>query len=174
MTKIKAPTFTKLALEYKKFENISPCTRTGDNKVIHDCTVRMTIALSRSIGTDILKGFQPRPVHPTNCCSRDNNGEQGQYRHYTGPSKFKKYLDGLPSSSGFNFIKLKVDKRNKVIPEELKAHGIIYLKNCFWNDEHNSSGSHIDYWNGEKYTLGGTGLIFRKRAVLYFCRLFGS
>ena len=29
-------------------------------------------------------------------------------------------------------------------------------------------------WNGKEYTLGGTGLIFRKRAVLYFCRLFSS
>ncbi len=173
MTMIKAPTATKLALEYGKFKKKDPCTR---GTVKHDCTVRMTIALSRSIGTDILKNFPHKPVHGKNCCRLDTNGREGQYRHYTGPSKFKEYLHSLPSTSGFKFIKVAVDKKNKVIPEKLKARGIIYLKDCFWNYEHNTSGSHMDYWNGKRYTSNserGTGLSFRDRTAVYFCKLVG-
>lgn len=171
MNLIKAPTATKLALEYEKFEKKDPCTR---GTVKHDCTVRMTIALSRSIGTDILKNFPHKPVHDWKCCSPDINGRKGQYGHYTSPSKFKEYLHNLPHQCGFTFIELPVDKIKKVIPEKLKACGIIYLKDCFWNKEHDSSGSHIDYWDGTRYTQrSATGLIFRARAVVYFCKLVG-
>ena len=171
MTLIKAPTATKLALEYKKFEKMDPCTR---GTVKHDCTVRMTIALSRSIGTDILENFPHKPVHSWRCCRLDVDGRKNQYAHYTGPSKFKEYLHSLPPLCGFTFIKLPVDKIRKVIPEKLKASGIIYLKDCFWNKEHDSSGSHIDYWNGTRYTqASATDLIFRDRTAVYFCKLVG-
>jgi hypothetical protein len=141
-----------------------PCTRTGGGSVRNQCAVRMSVALSRAMNSDVLGAYRGGNVHSARCCS----GENGQ-RHITGSRQLYNYLR---NTLGFEF------ERNRAGASGIPRKGILFFLRCF-NRSNGTRGSHIDYWNGHRYTNSAAGeggadrnlRLFRRADRVYFCPL---
>ncbi len=74
-----------------------PCTRSGGRSVDNHCAVRMCVALSRAMNSDVLGAYTGGNVHSSRCCA----GQDGQ-RHITGPQDSYNYLR---NQLGFEFAR---------------------------------------------------------------------
>ncbi len=143
-TKIKVnlprPSASGLAAEFVKFriDGRMPCNRVksdGKRKISNQCAVRMSIALSRSIGDDILvnyRDFFKRKIssddlpliHSQDCCA---GAEENRYPHITGATHLKDYL----KSQGFTFLPVKngdIIKRHEGDKKNMYRHEKRYKK----------------------------------------------
>ncbi|MFT4540928.1 MAG: hypothetical protein ACI835_003388 [Planctomycetota bacterium] len=144
------PTAKELEAEFDKFRlpepkgGRMPCSRTGDRKVRNQCAVRMSVALSRAMGIDVLESYKGGNVHSSRCCK----GEHGT-RHITGATDL---LNHLRDALHFKFEKCFINDPATVNQQK----GIIFFTKCF--SKHDGTiGSHIDYWDGEKYSNKASG-----------------
>ena len=205
---LQTPTAARLerAFTYFRIDNKGPmpCRRNRDlgisgPRVHNQCAVRMSVALSRSMGRDILDTYTDGEKHSEKCCTEEHGTP---YSHITGATPL---LEHLESNLGLTFEKYK-----KIKPSQLeKRKGIIFFKNCFskylridgkkiplrdedgniklnkrnktlgYQRTKNKTGSHIDYWNGVTYTNAARGgsraskklKLFKSAEKIYFCEL---
>ncbi len=200
-------TAARLEAEFNKFRTINdgrfPCRRSRPGgpsgmRVKNQCAVRMSVALCRAVEGDIFGNFKGKNLHSPRCCA---GGEEVPHRHITSATDLKKYLQSI----GYTFkrfenkeiieshksnkdvrVKIKYKRRilkqaekdvAKEIAEQLGTQkGIIYFRHCFDND--GKKGSHIDYWNGTRYTNAAEGnqiddgkSLFYRTDYFEFCRL---
>lgn len=199
------PSAARLEREFNNFpakpkSGRRPCMRTKKNQhdkevpfIKHQCAVRMSVALSRSMGRDILEDFNGENKHSKRCCKE----ERGiPYAHITGATPLLKHLK--KGSLGLTFEEYKNIKPHKIKPSQFERRkGIIFFVDCFdkkmKKDGKNvpftrpdgttgfkrSRGSHIDYWNGSTYTNRASGVgepqkdlnLFEDATKIYFCEL---
>ncbi len=173
---LRRPTATGLAAEFAIFRANGrfPCTRLnsgGDRRVANQCAVRMSIALCRSMGHDIL-GLYPRGDgnrHSSSCCAPRSAIDPHAVTHVTRAVSLKNYL---ANSLGFRFEVLGSDP--SAISETNERKGIIFFLHL-----DGGTGSHIDYWNGSIYTNEYSGSsaptsdlpMFRTAESVSFCEL---
>ena len=205
---LRTPTAAGLDREFACFRTIPqgrlPCRRSRakgiTGPIIHNqCAVRMSVALSRSMGRDILENYTGKLKHKIDCCAGDNPAP-----HITGSTDLLKHLE--------NTLKFKFEEYNSKSHTQLKNRkGIIFFKRCFTKflrdendkkiplrdeegvikinekgkvrgyqrDKSGKKGSHIDYWNGETYTNAATGsasaskklVLFKRAEKIYFYEL---
>lgn len=128
-----------------------PCTRTGSLRVSNQCAVRMSVALSRNMGTDVLGAFRRGGVHGPRCCA--GTGAE-KVRHITSAENLFTYLR---RTLNFPFVRISGANDTNSRP------GIIYFENCFHRSRDRrrgiteKRGDHIDYWNGSAYFNAVTG-----------------
>jgi len=174
---LRRPTAAGLEAEFTVYNTTGrfPCTRSnsaGGRRVVNQCAVRMSLALCRSMGHDILGSYPPRTgnLHSDRCCANRSATDPQNYRHSTRAVELRDYL---ANTLGFRFEVIGSDPAVISAPNERK--GIIFFLNL-----DGGTGSHIDYWNGSSYTNEYSGSnapnsnlpMFRDAQRVELCELY--
>lgn len=174
---LRRPTAAGLEAEFAIFDTAGrfPCTRVnsaGSRRVDNQCAVRMSLALCRAMGHDILGRYPPGTgnLHSARCCANRSAIDPQHYRHTTRAVELRDYL---ANTLGFRFED--IDSDSTVISTPNVRKGIIFFLNL-----DGGTGSHIDYWNGSSYTNEYSGSsapdpslpMFRDAERVDFCDLF--
>lgn len=109
------------------------------------------------MGVDVLESYTGGNVHSARCCKGDNG-----CRHITGATDL---LNHLRDTLHFRFDTCLL--KDPAMTNQRK--GIIFFTKCF--SKHDGTiGSHIDYWDGEKYSNKASGSGAANRGL----KLFGT
>lgn len=175
---LRRPTAAGLEAEFAIYDTTGrfPCTRTdstGDRRVENQCAVRMSIALCRSMGHDVLGRYPPSTgnLHSDRCCANRSLVDPQKCRHSTRAVELRDYL---ANNLGFRF-EHSIGSDPAVISDPNERKGIIFFLNL-----NGGPGSHIDYWNGSSYTNEYSGSnrpnpnlpMFGDADRIDFCELF--
>ncbi|MFT4792677.1 MAG: hypothetical protein ACJAVR_000086 [Paracoccaceae bacterium] len=120
-----------------------PCSRTGGRSVANQCAVRMSIALSRAKGQDILADYTGGALHSGACCTGGD-----PYPHITSAQTLFRHLRDV---LGFQFERLSGGAAGIT-----GRKGILFFDDVFVRSN-GTAGDHIDFWNGSTYTNEATG-----------------
>jgi hypothetical protein len=156
--------------EFRRFGAIAggrtPCSRAGERAVRNQCAVRMSVALSRAKGKDILADYGGGALHSANCCEGAD-----AYPHITGAQTLYRHLrDAL----GFKFTRLTGGAAGLGMRK-----GLLFFDDVFIRDN-GTAGDHIDFWDGRTYTNEATGtgaptgdlpMFDNARRGVWFCQL---
>lgn len=163
------PTAKALEREFLAFgrprsDDRYPCRRSRDigpglsgPRVQHQCAVRMSVALCRSMNVDIFSSYRGGGIHSARCCAGSR-----QFRHLT---RAQNLFDHLENTLLFDF------QPCGGLTELLNIKGIIFFRHCF---NTGNRGSHIDYWNGITYTNSAAGNAAASRGLPLFQNATGG
>lgn len=168
------PSADSLEAEFRIFEGRGrfPCTRTrGDDtrRVANQCAVRMSVALNRAMGRDILTRYDRTDgcYHSARCCAARDLLDPQPTPHVTRAVSLKHYL----ANAGYRLVEI---EDAAAISGANAKRGII-----FFLELDGGTGSHIDCWNGDSYFNAYSGgrppradlPMFRQATRIEFCQL---
>jgi len=169
------PLARELEREYMRFgpsghDGRFPCRRSRDRgiggpRVDNQCAVRMSVALSRSRGLNILEYYTGDALHSAACCAAPN-----PYPHISSAQTLFRHLQRVLL---FSFTEV-TGGASAIAARK----GIIFFDNVFERDD-GTRGDHIDYWNGQTYMNNATGAgaprgrlrMFDDAPHVWFCEL---
>lgn len=169
--------------EYRRFgisgaDTRFPCRRSrdagiGGPKVNNQCAVRMSVALSRAKGQDILEYYEGKALHSARCCAGSD-----KCPHI---SSAKTLFNHIKKVLNWSFEPVKGGASALA-----KRKGIIFFDTISTfkrkdaeGRETGEYGDHIDFWNGQTYMNRATGSgapssslnLFSDSKSVWFCEL---